>query len=296
LAGEDEPTARVLREIIGACMCCRRVVQQSPMLIGRAHGTTASNGKSTYLNVLRAMLGTGNVSSLDIATLGQRFQAGRIVGKLANLGDDIPDGFLRGEELSLFKKLVTGDQIYTDVKNARGFEFRPSATMVFSMNAMPRLADTTDGVFRRLAFVPFRNHFEPGTEGFDPDMAAKMTRPENLQRLALMGLLAPHDLIKRHELTRIPDMEAEVEEVKTNNDVVKRWLIDSMIDADDLDGRWVKDAYADFRRWCDEAGEKFGVAQVVFTRRVLATLATLETVNTRDRSVGKRGRKFVNTV
>ena len=293
LAAGDEPTERVLCEIVGACMCCRRILSQSPMLIGRANGSTASNGKSTYINVLRSLLGTENVSSLDIATLGQKFQAGRIVGKLANLGDDIPDGFLRGDELSLFKKLVTGDQIFTDVKNARGFEFRPSATMVFSMNAMPRLADTTDGVFRRLAFVPFRNHFEPGCEGFDPDMAAKMTRPENLQRLALLGLMVLRDLIKRHELTAIPDMVAEVEAVKTDNDVVKRWLIDSMLDADDLDGRWVKDVYADFRRWCDDAGEKFGVAQIIFTKRVLATLATLEVRNSRDRALGKQGRKFV---
>ena len=293
LAAGDGPTERVLCEIVGACMCCRRILSQSPMLIGRANGSTASNGKSTYINVLRSLLGTENVSSLDIATLGQKFQAGRIVGKLANLGDDIPDGFLRGDELSLFKKLVTGDQIFTDVKNARGFEFRPSATMVFSMNAMPRLADTTDGVFRRLAFVPFRNHFEPGCEGFDPDMAAKMTRDENLQRLALLGLMVLRDLIKRHELTAIPDMVAEVEAVKTDNDVVKRWLIDSMLDADDLDGRWVKDVYADFRRWCDDAGEKFGVAQIIFTKRVLATLATLEVRNSRDRALGKQGRKFV---
>lgn len=123
------------------------------MLIGKAGGASgkASNGKSTYLNWLRSILGTENTSSLDIATLGQRFQAGRVVGKLANLGDDIPDGFLRGDELSMFKKLVTGDAIYTDVKNGDGYEFRPSASMVFSMNSVPRLSDTTDGIFRRLA-------------------------------------------------------------------------------------------------------------------------------------------------
>jgi putative DNA primase/helicase len=274
-------------------MCCRRVVQQSPMLIGRAHGTTASNGKSTYLNVLRAMLGTGNVSSLDIATLGQRFQAGRIVGKLANLGDDIPDGFLRGEELSLFKKLVTGDAIYTDVKNSKGFEFRPNATLVFSMNAMPRLADTTDGVFRRLAFVPFRNHFEPGTDGYDPDITAKMTSEPNLQRLAVLGLMELPQLIRRGALTPIPDMVAEVEAVKTDNDIVKRWLLETLTDADDIAGRWAADVYSDFKKWCESAGERYGVTQMVFTKRVLATLATLEVKNTRDRALGKTGRRFI---
>ena len=292
LAGGDAYTETVLKEIVGACMCCRRVISQSPMLIGRAHGSTASNGKSTYLNVLRSLLGTGNVSSLDIATLGQRFQAGRIMGKLANLGDDIPDGFLRGDELSLFKKLVTGDAIYTDVKNAEGFEFRPSATLVFSMNAMPRLADTTDGVFRRLAFVPFRNHFAPGEEGYDPDIVAKMTDERNLMRLAVLGLMELPQLIKRGALTPIPDMVAEVEAVKIDNDVVRRWLFDLCLEDNDIEGRWVSDVYADFKRWCDENGEKYGASQMLFTKRVLATLATLTAKNSRDRALGKNGRKF----
>ena len=104
VADNDPDTLQAMKEVIGACMCSRRVLSQSPMLIGRAGGASgkASNGKSTFLNWLRSILGTENVSSLDIATLGQRFQAGRVVGKLENLCDDIPDGFLRGDELSIF--------------------------------------------------------------------------------------------------------------------------------------------------------------------------------------------------
>lgn len=293
LAKDDESVERVLAEIIGACMCARRVMAQSPMLIGRASssGGEASNGKSTYLSVLRSLLGPNNISSLDIATLGQRFQAARIIGKLANLGDDIPDGFLRGDELSVFKKLVTGEQIYSDIKNADGIEFTPHATMVFSMNAMPRLADTTDGVFRRLAFVPFRNRFSPGTPGFDPDIKEKMCRDENLERLAVIGLMALPDLIERRALTTIPDMVAEVEQIRIDNDVVRRWMVSECIEDSDVEGRWLSDVYDEFKTWTTKAGEK-SVRQDTFKARLVAVSGRLDTYETRDRTAGKRGLMF----
>lgn len=293
VAGDDPATETALREIIGAVICSRRVLSQSPMLIGRAGGAEgkASNGKSSYLNWLRSIAGTENVSSLDIATLGQRFQAGRIVGKAANLGDDIPDGFLRGEELSLFKKLVTGDAIYTDVKNGEGFEFRPSAALVFSMNAVPRLADTTDGVFRRLAFIPFRRRFAPGLPGYDPDIMAKLTKPEVLRRGALLGLMALQPLIQRGVLCPIPDMAAEVEEVKQDNDSVARWLYDNDITAIDIDRRAVTAVYQEYSEWCRESGERNPCAIRTFSARVRESPKFGTTVATETRRFDGRNKK-----
>lgn len=302
IADGDADVVAALKEVMGACMCSKRVLSQSPMLIGRAGGASgkASNGKSTYLNWLRQILGTENVSSLDIATLGQRFQAGRVVGKLANLGDDIPDGFLKGDELSMFKKLVTGDAIYTDVKNGDGYEFRPTASMVFSMNAVPRLSDTTDGIFRRLAFIPFRNRFAPGLPGYDPNMAAKLARPEVLKRGAALGLLALGELIERGGLTPIKDMVEEIEEVRQDNDSVVRWLFDCGITGEDLVGRIVADVYDDYKQWCYDSGERNPFARRTWTTRVKesVTFETFETLQTlgikakRSEQSGKVSRSF----
>lgn len=270
IADGDADVVAALKEVMGACMCSKRVLSQSPMLIGRAGGASgkASNGKSTYLNWLRQILGTENVSSLDIATLGQRFQAGRVVGKLANLGDDIPNGFLKGDELSMFKKLVTGDAIYTDVKNGDGYEFRPTASMVFSMNAVPRLSDTTDGIFRRLAFIPFRNRFAPGLPGFDPNMAAKLAKPEVLKRGAALGLLALGELIERGGLTPIPDMVAEIEEVKQDNDSVTRWLFEECVTVADVDKRPTATVFNEYFDWCKGAGERNPCSLRTFSSRM----------------------------
>ena len=303
IADGDADVVAALKEVMGACMCSKRVLSQSPMLIGRAGGASgkASNGKSTYLNWLRQILGTENVSSLDIATLGQRFQAGRVVGKLANLGDDIPDGFLKGDELSMFKKLVTGDAIYTDVKNGDGYEFRPTASMVFSMNAVPRLSDTTDGIFRRLAFIPFRKRFAPGLPGFDPNMAAKLAKPEVLKRGAALGLLSLGELIERGGLTPIKDMVEEIEEVRQDNDSVVRWLFDCGITGEDLVGRIVADVYDEYRQWCYDSGERNPFARRTWTTRVKesVTFETFETLQTlgikakRSEQSGKVSRSFV---
>ena len=270
IADGDADVVAALKEVMGACMCSKRVLSQSPMLIGRAGGASgkASNGKSTYLNWLRQILGTENVSSLDIATLGQRFQAGRVVGKLANLGDDIPDGFLKGDELSMFKKLVTGDAIYTDVKNGDGYEFRPTASMVFSMNAVPRLLGHDRRAICRLAFIPFRNRFAPGLPGYDPNMAAKLAKPEVLKRGAALGLLSLGELIERGGLTPIPDMVAEIEEVKQDNDSVTRWLFEECVTVADVDKRPTATVFNEYFDWCKGAGERNPCSLRTFSSRM----------------------------
>ena len=270
VSGGDAAVKTALCEVIGTCMCSRRAMDKAVFLVGRAGGAEgkASNGKSTFIRFVRSIIGSANTSSLDIATMGQRFGAGGIVGKLANLGDDIPNSFLTGENMAVFKKVVTGETMNTDVKNGKPFDFTPSATMVFSMNEVPRIADSTGGTLRRLYFVPFRARFSPDTPGYDRDMAQKLMRPEVLRRGALLGLMALGDLIRRGEPTHIADMDAEVAEVRRDNDNVSRWLYDECVSLAEIDGRLTEDVYQDYRRWCEKSGERNPCAKEFFTRRI----------------------------
>lgn len=297
IAAGDEPTMRAMQEVIGACMCSKRVLSQSPMLIGRPTGgtSTASNGKSTYIDMMRALLGDDNVASMDIASLGEKYGPAELTGKLANLGDDIPDEFLRGSELALFKKLVTGNKIKAERKYHDPFDFKPSATMVFSMNAMPRLADTTDGVFRRLAFVPFRRTFTPSDPDYDPEIINKLTKPDVLRRFAVLGLTALHDMVaeNRDRLTEIPDMVVEVEEIRVDNSVVRRWMYDEEITDADIDHQSVQSVYERFVHWCDEAGERYATRRKTFTKELTATIRNVRISSLTSPATGKRVRTFV---
>lgn len=297
IADNDEPTMLAMQEIIGACMCSKRVLSQSPMLIGRPTGgtSTAANGKSTFIDMLRALLGDENTTSMDIASLADKYGPAELTGKLANLGDDIPDEFLKGTELALFKKLVTGNKIKAERKYHDPFDFKPSATMVFSMNAMPRLADTTDGVFRRLAFIPFRRTFTPDDPDFDPNMGEKLAETSTLQRFAVLGLMALHDLISdgRDKLTAIPDMAAEVEEVRIDNSVVRRWMFEENITESAIDRVPVQEMYRQFLEWCDDAGEQYRLKRTSFTKELKATFDNITTSVLLNKTTGKKERTFV---
>ena len=52
------------------------------------------------------MLGKDNYSAADMGTLGNRFITITLYGMLANIGDDISNGYIA--DASIFKKLVTG--------------------------------------------------------------------------------------------------------------------------------------------------------------------------------------------
>lgn len=287
----DESTEIVLREIIGACMCNRKVIDQALMLIGRANGTTAANGKSTYIKVLKNVVGAKNYSTLDIAMFGKPFFVADLVGKLANLGDDIPAGYLSGDGASVWKRAVTGETIKADVKYGDTFDFNPCAVQVFSMNVIPRLSADDDGLYRRLAFVPFRRHFEPGVEGYDKNIIDKLTTPESLRRFAVLGLMELPNLIMRGKLTEIPDMSAELEDVRTSNDSVRRWIRLNGIEPKDIDQQWTSDIYEDFKSYAEKANEN-KLSQSTFTRRILAVWPFVKTFETRDRALDKRGQKF----
>ncbi len=206
----------------------------------------------------------------------------------------------------MFKKLVTGDAIYTDVKGGSGYEFRPLATMVFSMNEMPRLSDTTDGVFRRLYFLPFRRRFTEGEPGYDPQIAKKLAQDDVLERGALLALQGLRNLIMRGgSLPVIPDMVEEMDNVRLQNNVVLRWMRDEDIDAEWLNGRPRDEAYEEFTRWAERAGEKFSVSVATFSQKVKAAATSLlnagnvnnallvDIQSRQNKKAGKKERTFV---
>lgn len=290
----DKDVSAVLCEIIGACMCSSHIVSRSPMLIGRANGGTgkAANGKSTYINWIRAIIGSGNASSLSISDMENRFAPGLVVGKLANLGDDISDGYLKGAPLSTFKKMVTGDEIFADVKNGTPFKFRPLATQVFSMNAMPRMSDTTEGVYRRLTFVPFYAQFKPGMPGFDPIIGRKLAMRENLERGAVLGLMSLRGLIERNDFTAIPAMADEMAKVQAENSSVVRWATENEVTAETLNGVTVAEAYRQYRNWAEDSGEQFPRQKTVFSSELVDFIAGTDGDGTRV----EVARKYINGV
>ncbi len=81
----------LLEECIGYCFYRRNELSKSFILTG-----TGSNGKSTFLDMVRNVLGN-NYVSLDIDELSEQsvLEQRRVRVNFANIGDDISDEFLQ---------------------------------------------------------------------------------------------------------------------------------------------------------------------------------------------------------
>ena len=90
LSCNDAEIRALLEEVAGACLYRDNKLGggKAVILVG-----DKSNGKSTYIEMLHAMLGDKNISTLDFKELDDRFSTAMLFGKLANLGDDISDSF-----------------------------------------------------------------------------------------------------------------------------------------------------------------------------------------------------------
>lgn len=123
--------------------------QKAIMFIG-----LGSNGKSTFIRVLNAILGPDNYSAVSLGHLtSNRFAPATLYGKLANICGDIDPTHLR--ETAMFKMLVGGDPIYAEHKNKDGFKFTSYAVPLFSANEIPTTSDTSDAYFRRWIALEF---------------------------------------------------------------------------------------------------------------------------------------------
>ena len=241
------------------------------ILLGR-NGANASNGKSTYIEMLANMLGSENYCVLDMAIIGERFQAGNLVGKLANLGDDISNERLAGGVMATVKKAVTGQELYTDVKGGTGYKFRPYATMVFSANQMPSLEDATDGVMRRIFPIRFNARFSPADADYDPDILDKLKTEQAAERLIFRAVEGIRRVLDQKQPTPNEESVQMVREIRLDNSSVLQWLDYENIAPGDLEGLTPTAAHDRYAQWCNDNGYRNPRATNVFSKEVMAEL------------------------
>lgn len=239
-----------LTEFMGMCMM-RSVIQLPffPVLIGEG-----SNGKSTYIRLLQDVVGMENISGLQPKDIAAHFMGSHIVGKTANLGDDIASGYLDDRDCSVIKSVATGDLMFTDVKGTKGFHFHPYCTMVFSCNQFPRLADTTPGFMRRLFPVEFNARFSRGDPDFDPLIGEKLRDERTLEYACVVGIEGLRRAIAQNGPTPNKMSEAMRSEIAREANTALQWFNDDAISASDLIGLTKEEAHRRYLDWCERNG------------------------------------------
>lgn len=243
IACGDEEIRHLLEECIGYCFYRRNELGKAFILTGEKN-----NGKSTFLDMIKNLLGEINISALDLGELGDRFKTAELFGKLANIGDDIDDEFI--PSTGTFKKLVTGDRLNVERKGQDPFDFNSYAKLLFSANNIPRIGKGKDSaaIIKRLTIIPFNTKFSPTDPDFNPYIKYELREQNVMEYLILLGLQGLKRVLKNRKFSYSHKAEQELQEFELTNNPILGFFSD-LTEADYLN-KPTKDVYRKYQEYC----------------------------------------------
>jgi len=176
--GEKWP---LLFEILGYTLYPKYDLHKAVMLVG-----DGSNGKSTYLRLVKVILGSQNVVSIplqDLTNEKSRFAAAQLYRKLANIYADLPSTALKAT--GVFKMLTGEDPITADRKWRDPITFTNYAKLIFSANELPPVNDMTFAFWRRWIVIEFPNKFPE-----DPTFFERTFTEDEIEGIIIVALYA----------------------------------------------------------------------------------------------------------
>lgn len=183
----------LLKEVAGYCFFREMPFQNFFLFVG-----SGANGKTVFLNILRALLGTENVSNESLQNLVEnRFSPANLYLKNANIFGDLSSKALK--DAGIIKLLTGGDTVSAEQKFKKGFQFKNYAKIIASCNEVPETPDMSEGFFRRAILINFPKCFE-GKE--DRNLTKKLTKPEVLSDFFLEAITAFKMALKENNLIK----------------------------------------------------------------------------------------------
>lgn len=219
--------------------------QRAFMMIG-----PGDNGKSTFLNLVTALLGDDNVSSQTLQALVEnRFSAAALHLKLANIASDIGDRSLYNTWQ--FKALTGGDRITAEHKFKNAFQFRNRSVLMFSCNSLPESYDDSDAFHKRWILIPFENTFTGDKK--DPRLLEKLTTPEELSGFLNKAIAAYREMDTRGAFTGEGNTEQKRDYYTRLSDPIHCFVEDCVLfDPESMVNK--QELYTEFRAYCQRRG------------------------------------------
>ena len=281
----DEGRIANLDEIVGLCLYRGSEVTACPVLIG-----LGANGKSTFIDFLRDVIGRENVSALSLANVGRRFQSVELMGKLANIADDLPPAFVEGELMETVKKAITGNVIEAEYKGGSTFNFRPYAQFCFAANELPKLGDKTYGTYRRFIPIRFEAEFSAYDGTANTRLQSVLATEAAYERAIVRGVQALRRCVDCGHMTKTDDQDQLLEAMKRQNSSVVSFVHYELDDdVTRLYGKATEGVFNDYKAYCEDA-RLHSVSRNSFTTEVTSTYK-LEVVRLRDED-GRQRRCF----
>ena len=246
LTNKDHDYKSLLMEVIGYVMITdpERIRSLGKFFMFRGDG---ANGKGTLLEIMRRIYNGKNCSSMSIKQLvDPRYNVG-MIGKLANLGDDIEAEAINNDQLKVLKNISTADTVVTRHLYHEAQDTVITAKLYFTTNSDIGSFEKGYAYKRRVVWLPMFNKVEKP----DPTFISKITTREALEywiRLIVDGYKRLYHNQTWTECQAVKDYNSQYHE---NNNVCLMFAKDLDPDTEIL-GKTISDIKEAFNQWDTE--------------------------------------------
>lgn len=221
---------------------------------------TGANGKTTFLEILRSLLGE-YATQADFATFlerqheGPRNDVAALRGARVVTASEVGEGKRLNE--SLIKTLTGSDTVSARFLYSESFEFRPAFKLWLAANHKPVVRGTDDAIWRRVRLVPFTIQI-PEAER-DPDLGAELRRElPGILNWALTGCVSwQQGGLQAPEAVRLA-----TDEYRKESDILGAFL-DEHCFLEPKASELVSKLYDRYKSWAT-AGQEFTLSKIKF--------------------------------
>jgi P4 family phage/plasmid primase-like protien len=210
-----------------------------------------ANGKGVFFDTITAALGHLNVSNVPLACFEDTAKIFSTYGKMVNMSSENSKHMEEAAE-SIIKEYVGGDKMVWRQLYANAFSDYPTAKLMFACNELPIIRDITDGIWRRMLYVPFDAKFEGGK--INTDLAKQLQQPKELAGILNWMLEGIESLETMGGFCPVQRCIDGLATYKKESNPTQLFMDDSLVEGDFDDYIISSDVYGLYRNWCQTNG------------------------------------------
>lgn len=262
----DKLIEQLLYEAIGYSMLKTNELQKAFILVG-----SGRNGKSTYLDLIKGVLGKQNTTTVSFKDLANNFRAAMLEGKLASLAGDISSQPITDSDL--IKSISAGEDITIEQKYKQAQSKALFSTLFFACNKLPRTPDTSEGFYRRWCIIPFVANLSQVSRVEGMMFKRELLEQKSLNYVAYKAVQAIYKVLTTtNEFTEPKAVTDMLTNYKIDNSTVLSWFRDiHKNDIDKLKKLKLSPAYISYCKWCEDAG-RIRSSQTTFLNSIKSDL------------------------
>lgn len=259
----DEVKKEMLYELAGCCFYSDKPIKKWWAIEGKA-----DTGKSTFLRLLREVVGEDNVGSTPIQNLKDSNAIAELIDKPVNIVDDGSSKFTT--DLSNLRRIIQGDEMQVKLLYQNRFTVKIESRMVFVFNKIPRFRDDNDATAKKMLMVGFNRVYTD--EEKDTDLIDKLTTEENKEAFLKLAIGGMKNVLDRNlTFTVSEESKRMTAQIMEESDQFVSFVADTISDDYDwkqfLDGKKTSDVYEEFRQWAIAEGYQNLMVRRQFTDR-----------------------------